>query len=138
MPGLEKPVFADPPPELVDEWANLRAKNLAFQPNVNPHAKPLADKTAELLIFYEDRPGDQSYIAIGKEYKVPVSQRHRVRWPIELYKLFKRLGGKKYVAIAQPTLGDIEKALPEKLHPQFIHEERTGRRELQEPVKVQV
>jgi hypothetical protein len=122
-----------PPVELVERFVELRTKNRAFKPDVNPFAESFAKVQAELLAFYEKQDPEQSFIAQGIDHEVPVSARQNKRTIKSLGKVFRAVGQRKFIDACNFTLSALEKLIDrERLH-EFITEERTGPRTLGEP-----
>jgi len=123
-----------PPPELIDEFADMRAKMRAWKPDVNPHAQRFGAVKQQILDCYEGADPEQTYLAEGIVYKLPISACELRRKIKDLYKVFLRLKSKRFVSLCSFTLGALEKAIPKDKLAQYIHEERTGPREIGEPV----
>lgn len=124
--------------QLADEYSEFRARMMAWKPNVNPDAQRFSQLGTELLKRQEKEPAEKQIQVQGERYIVPISARERKRTivaPIGLYRKLKKLGEKKIVALYKITLAAIDKAIPdEKERGRYVHEDRTGSREIGEPV----
>jgi hypothetical protein len=119
----------------IDEYVEVRAKCMAWQPAVNPFAARLAELEPKLLAMAESLDAKEASVLHGNKYVVPISGRERKRTILQVPKLFKKLGMKWVVANCKPTLKAVEKALSAKEFKAFVSEEQTGPRNLGEPVQ---
>jgi hypothetical protein len=120
---------------LVDEYAEVRDRCLAWKPATNPHMARYFELSQVVLGWFEEQPADETLLATGNVYSIPVSARRRSRSLVNLPKLFKKLGMKWVLEHCRPSLTDIDRApLPAEVLATFIVEARDGPRTLGEPV----
>lgn len=124
--------------QLADEYAEVRLRMMAWKPNVNPNAQRFGELATELVARQAGKPAAEQIIVEGERYIVPISPRENKRTvtkPVALYRRLKKLGEKKFLALYKITLGAIDKAIPDaKERARYVKEERTGPREIREPV----
>ncbi len=120
---------------LVDEYVEVREKWKSWQPPVNPHAARFAELKVRILGWFEKEPADVAFIAEGKSFKLPISARERKRTLKNLPALLRKLGQKWIAENCMPTLGAVEKAIPAEKLSLYIDEERSGPRNIGEPVR---
>jgi hypothetical protein len=128
-------------PELADEYAIVRQRMMAWKPNVNPDAQRFSALANELLERHAKRPAEERIIVEGEAYKIPISPREVKRTiikPVALWRYLKKRGERKILAWYKITLGALDKAIPdEEERAKYVKEERTGSREIGEPVMKQ-
>lgn len=139
QPQPERPYAKLPLEQLVDQFAETRALDAAWNPSVNPHADKLGELEAELLARYEKTPAKKTIIAVGHRFKVPISARRRERKMKAgaLAKILVKLGSKKFVEICSVTLAALEKALGKDALKAFVTDKLSGKRTVGEPVLIQ-
>ena len=120
--------------KLVDEFREVRARYLAFKPNVNPDAARYAVLEETILGWFAGMKGDEVILAKGDKFSVPISACERKRTIKNIPALLKRLGTAWVKEHFKPTLKDLTKALDEKELAKFVDETRTGPRTVGEPV----
>lgn len=129
--------------KLVDEYQQVRERCMAWKPNVNPDAARYQELQAAMLELCAAEAPDQAVVLEGNLYDLPISMRENRREIKDRHMLWRRikrlLGGtdKKMAGVYKITLGQIDKILPSDEHEKFLIQERTGPREIQEPVKRQ-
>lgn len=122
---------------VIDEYAEVRQRMLAWRINVNPHAERFAELQAEILSWCEREKGSSKLILQGDRWILPVSARQMKRSVKNVQKFIEAIGGLKvYAELMPPTLDLVERKLPADKRKEYISEERTGRRMIQEPVPV--
>jgi hypothetical protein len=122
---------------VIDEYAEVRQHMLAWRPNLNPHAERFAELQAEILSWCEREKGASKVILQGERWTLPVSARQNKRWVKNVMKFIEAIGGlQTYASLMPPTLDLVERQIPAGKRAEYIGEERTGRRMIQEPVPV--
>jgi hypothetical protein len=133
VPAKELPLS-----DLADEFAETRLRMMAWKPNVNPDFQRFQELSAELLARHAKEPAEKRIQVQGIRYIVPISPQENKRTitkPFALYRLLKKKGEKKLLQWYKITLGAIDKAIPdEKERAKYLKQERTGAREIGEPV----
>ena len=122
-------------PALVDEYAEVRQRVLAWKPNVNPDAKRYAELHEQILAAAAPKPAEEGVVLEGKLWRVPVSPQENESTIKSIPALQKRLGLKWFLENAKITLAAVRKAIPKEKLGLYILTERTGAREVQEPVR---
>jgi hypothetical protein len=127
---------------LADEYAEVRLRMMAWRPNVNPDAQRFGELAEELLARQLDEPAEKQIQVQGERFIVPISAQHNKSSIIDelgLYKRIRRLVGvEELVKLYKVTLSNARKVLSKTDQAKFIREERTGRREIGEPVVKEV
>lgn len=123
--------------KIVDEFAVVRQRCMAWTPAVNPHAARRQELEKLILSWFENSEAAEPIIAAGNRYTVPVSMRENSRTLVLIPRLLKRLGQKWVVENFKPTLKSIEKALTKEELAKYVQEERSGARSIGEPVQNQ-
>jgi len=122
-------------PLLVDEYVEVRAKVLAWKPNVNPDAARYAELHAKMLEAATKARADQAVVLEGKLWKLPITHQEQQSTIISIPALQKKLGLKWLLENCSVTLAKVRKAIPRNKLADYILTERTGNREVQEPVR---
>ncbi len=137
MAGALTPVQELTEAQLADEYAETRLRMMAWRPEVNPDAQRFGDLGDELLRRQEDKPADQQIIVDGAVYRVPISPRENrtsIVDPLAVYRIVRREGVGAVLRAYTITLAKIRKVLSEAQQEKCLKTERTGPREIREPV----
>lgn len=121
---------------LIDEYVEVRARCLAWEPNVNPDAARLEELEAMLLAWCEKHPAAKPLVLKGTKYMVPITKRKNVRTVINVANVFKRIGEAAFLKVCTIGLGAIDKEIPKAERKQYVSEALTGNRTIQEPVRI--
>lgn len=124
-------------PQLADEFAETRLRMMAWKPNVNPDTLRFSQLSAELLTRQTGKDSEETPIVEGEKWKVPISameNKTTITDPAGVYKIVRRLGVDKVIDVYSITLGNIRKILTQKQQAKLLKTERTGPREIREPV----
>ena len=111
---------------------------MAWKPNVNPDAERFDELRGKLLTRVAEEPAEVPIQIHGKAFIVPISRcenKSTISDPLALYKKLRRLGVEKLLELYTITLTKARKVLTEKEQAKFITTERTGPREIGEPVR---
>lgn len=120
---------------LVDEYTAIRARMRARELANEPDALRLEIVEHLILQEFEKTPADQTAIAVGTRYSLPISKRRTVRTVIKIREFIRHIGGVDAVAKHwKPALKLVEKLVSAEDLSKFIEEARTGARSIGEPV----
>lgn len=124
--------------QLADEYAEVRLRMMAWKPNVNPDAQRFGELAEELLSRHVDEAAEKQIQVQGERFVVPISPRQNKSSIVDRLALYKRIrrlvGVEKMVEYYSITLTAARKLLSKTEQAKYIREERTGRREIGEPV----
>lgn len=120
---------------VIDEYAEVRQRMLAWRENMNPHAERYQELQAKILSWCESEKAELKIILKGGKWSLPISARQNRRMVKNVARFIEAIGGlKTYAELMPPTLGLVEQYIPADKRAEYITEERTGRRMIQEPV----
>ena len=136
MPKPEVPAKDLQLDALVDEYAEVRQRMMALEPNVNPDAQRFDELEAEVLERAKPVEAEKSIIMHGQRFTLPVSPRRKVRTMLAdaLPKLLKKFGRDKFLAACTLPLGAVDKLVPADERKKYLKEAFTGPRIIGEPV----
>lgn len=123
--------------QLADEFAETRLRMMAWRPNVNPDAQRFTELSTELLARQIGKPADQQILVEGEKWKVPITpqeQKTTITDRMAVYRVIRKLGVETVVETYTITLAAIRKLLTQKQQAKLLKTERTGNREIREPV----
>lgn len=112
--------------KIVDEYGALRRKITEF--------KPAADRATVLAgiiqSWFADLHPAEGSIAEGYRYQVQVSPREKQRSILDMAKLYRLFGVKRFLELVRIPLEVLDKELPAADHPKYVIAARTGKRKL--------
>lgn len=124
--------------QLADEFGIARLAWRRWQPPANPWDQRYRELAGELLARQENKPADLAILVDGKQFSVPISaQENRSKFvrPVELFNTLRRkLTTAELVEYYRITLADARKLLSPEQQKKHIKTERTGGREIGEPI----
>jgi hypothetical protein len=116
---------------IVDEYGEIRRKIAEF--------KPVPDRGTVLagIIqgWFADLPAAEGSIADGYRYQVHISPREKQRSILDIAKLYRLFGVKRFLQLVKIPLEVLEKELPAADHGKYIGEAKTGKRRLTPVIK---
>jgi hypothetical protein len=126
-------------PQLIDEYAEIRARMNAWKPNVNPHEARFDEIEAEILERQSKHPATKALILQGTRFTLPVSARRKVRSYLAgaVEKLFAKVGQAEFLKVCAPPVTWVDKQIPLPERGQYLSETFTGPRTIGEPVRKQ-
>ncbi|MGA3015962.1 MAG: hypothetical protein ABSF62_02500 [Bryobacteraceae bacterium] len=123
--------------QLADEYAETRLRVMARRPNVNPDDQRLFQLATELLSRQADQPAEDRLQVQGDKFIVPISPQENktsIVDPGAVYRIIRRKGNDILLAAYTITLAKVRKLLTEAQLDEYLLTERTGPREIGEPV----
>ena len=137
MSPTETPVKDLTESQLADEYAETRLHMMAWRPNVNPHAQRFSQLATELLARQSEQPAENRIQVQGEKFIVPISPQENkttITDPAAVYRIIRRKGNDILLAAYKVTLASVRKLLTPAQQEKFLATERTGPREIGEPV----
>ena len=123
--------------QLADEFAETRLRMMAWKPALNPDAQRYSELSDELLARQADEPAEKRILIEGEKFVVPISPQENSSTITDVgavYRVIRRKGNDILLGAYSITLAKARKLLSDQQQQKWITTERTGAREIGEPV----
>jgi hypothetical protein len=123
----------------VDEFGELARRvetfeNLAAFQKYEKSLKRREELKALIASWYDKEPADKAFVADGKLWSVPVSERAPKREIVDMAALYKELGETKFLLLCGFRLEDADRHVSEQVRQLAIRKDRIGKRTLGRPL----